>query len=71
VCPWNLHAPRTSDPVWQPRREWDAPTLATLAETGDDALERGLRGSAMQRAGVKGLRRNVTAALAAARGGII
>jgi epoxyqueuosine reductase len=64
VCPWNALAPRSRDPAWQPRRDWDGVDLATLDARGDDELAAALHGSAMRRAKVRGLRRNVTIALA-------
>ena len=63
VCPWNSTAPRSDDPAWQPRAAWDRVDLLTLARRPDDELERTLRASAMERAGVRGLRRNVAIAL--------
>jgi len=63
VCPWNMVAPRSSDRAWQPRREWDDVDVGTLAARNDAELAAGMRGSAMQRAKVQGLRRNITIAL--------
>lgn len=63
VCPWNAIAPRSGDPAWQPRRAWDRVDLLTLAARSDDDLEEALRGSAMDRAKVRGLRRNIAIAL--------
>jgi epoxyqueuosine reductase len=63
VCPWNAAAPRSADPVWQPRAAWDRVDLLTLARRTDDDLTAALRGSPMQRAGVRGLRRNLAVAL--------
>jgi epoxyqueuosine reductase len=63
VCPWNATAPRSPDPAWQPRPAWDRVDLLTLARRTDEDLNAALRGSAMQRAGVQGLRRNVAVAL--------
>jgi epoxyqueuosine reductase len=62
VCPWNQLAARSADPAWQPRAAWDRVDLADLASRGDDELQQAMRGSAMQRLGVAGLRRNVAAA---------
>ena len=59
VCPWNLEAPVSADPAWQPRRAWDLPLLAELCQAGDEELRDGLRGSAMRRAKPAGLRRNI------------
>ena len=63
VCPWNAVAPRSSDPSWQPRSAWDQVDLITLASRSDHELASALHGSAMRRARVQGLRRNVSVAL--------
>jgi epoxyqueuosine reductase len=63
VCPWNAAAPRSADPAWQPRAVWDRVDLLTLARRTDDDLTAALRGSPMQRTGVRGLRRNLAVAL--------
>jgi len=63
VCPWNASAPRSEDPAWQPRAAWDRVDLLTLARRTDDELTAALQGSAMDRARVRGLRRNIAAAL--------
>jgi epoxyqueuosine reductase len=64
VCPWNGLAPVSPDPAWQPRPAWDAPASADLMNWSDDALRASLRGSAMKRATLKGLRRNLEVASA-------
>jgi epoxyqueuosine reductase len=63
VCPWNAVAPRSSDPAWQPRAAWDRADLLALASRSDDELSSALRGSAMRRTKVAGLRRNIAVAL--------
>jgi epoxyqueuosine reductase len=65
VCPWNLsHKTATSaDPAWQPRPGLDAPPLLDLWQRSDDELRRLLKGSAMKRAGVRRLRRNLAVAI--------
>jgi epoxyqueuosine reductase QueG len=63
VCPWNASSPRSDDPAWQPRPLWDGVSLDVLAAAGDDELSASLDGSAMQRAGIRGLRRNVGVAV--------
>ena len=63
VCPWNAVAPRSADPAWQPRKAWDRVDLRTLSQRSADELAAALEGSAMRRADVQGLRRNVAAAL--------
>jgi len=59
VCPWNAMAPASSDPAWRPRPIWDRPPLAALEQLSDDELRQSLKGSAMRRAKVEGLRRNI------------
>jgi epoxyqueuosine reductase len=68
VCPWNASAAVSHDPPWQPRRDWDSVTTAELASRSDEALGSGMRGSAMRRSKVAGLRRNVAVALENSRG---
>jgi epoxyqueuosine reductase len=65
VCPWNLSpaVARSQDPAWQPRRGLDAPSLLDLWRSSDDELRAVLKGSAMKRAGVRRLRRNLAVAL--------
>jgi epoxyqueuosine reductase len=62
VCPWNQQAPVSRDPAWQPRSIWQQPTLDALASLSDVELEGALTGSAMSRARVSGLRRNLEVA---------
>jgi epoxyqueuosine reductase len=69
VCPWNQRAAASADPAWQPRHEWDGVTATELATRSDDELRAGMRGSAMRRTKVAGLRRNLTLALKNARAG--
>jgi epoxyqueuosine reductase len=63
VCPYNRPAPTSSDPAWQPRRGLDLPRLAELAAKSDDDLRALIKGTAMTRAHVSGLRRNLEAAV--------
>ena len=65
VCPWNLsHKTATStDAAWQPRPGLDAPRLLDLWQRSDDELRALLKGSAMKRAGVRRLRRNLAVAI--------
>lgn len=65
VCPWNL-APSTgcsADAHWQARDGLDEPRLIDLWLRTDDDLRRLLKGSAMKRAGVRRLRRNLAVAI--------
>jgi epoxyqueuosine reductase len=59
VCPWNQRPAVSTDPAWQPRPEFDRPSIGDLDALSDDDLRRALKGSAMKRAGAKGLRRNL------------
>jgi epoxyqueuosine reductase len=65
VCPWNLSpaTARTIEREWQPRGGLDRPRLVDLWNRSDDELRALLKGSAMKRAGVKRLRRNLAVAL--------
>jgi epoxyqueuosine reductase len=63
VCPWNQSAARSDDPAWQPRPALDHPRLADLWSKTDEGLASLVRGSAMSRAGVTSLRRNLAVAL--------
>jgi len=67
VCPWNLQAAdeSTTDPAWLPRAVFDGRSLADLWRTSDADLRRGLKKSAMMRAGLKRLRRNVAVCVGA------
>jgi epoxyqueuosine reductase len=65
VCPWNL-TPSTAQSLeapWQPRPGLDRPRLLDLWLRTDDELRRLLKGSAMKRAGVRRLRRNLAVAI--------
>ena len=65
VCPWNL-TPSTgvsSERAWLPRAGLDQPSLLGLWRQSDDELRALLKGSAMKRAGVKRLRRNLAVAI--------
>jgi epoxyqueuosine reductase len=65
VCPWN-HSHKTAisaDPAWQPRPALDRPRLIDLWGESDDELRALLKGSAMKRAGVRRLRRNLAVAI--------
>lgn len=63
VCPWNRSAPVSADPAWQPRAGFDRPRLADLWRRTDDELAELTRGTAMTRASVTALRRNLAVAL--------
>jgi epoxyqueuosine reductase len=63
VCPWNQTAPVSADPAWQARPVWANAEVATLAATSDEELRAAMRGSAMKRTKIAGLRRNVSIAI--------
>jgi epoxyqueuosine reductase len=64
VCPWNLTPDMAeSDQEWLPRPGLDAPRLLDLWNRTDDELRALLKGSAMKRAGVRRLRRNLAVAI--------
>ena len=65
VCPWNLPAAVSGDGAWLPRAIFERRSIADLWRTPDTDLRRGLKGSAMSRAGVKRLRRNLAVAAGA------
>jgi epoxyqueuosine reductase len=62
VCPWNAVAPATADPAWQPRAAWDTRSVVELLQMTDDEMRAAMKGSAMKRTKVSGLRRNLDAA---------
>jgi len=69
VCPWNAQ-PATADQPgspWLPRAVFDGRSLADLWRTPDGDLRRSLKESAMSRAGLKRLRRNVAVCAGASR----
>ena len=59
VCPWNAMPPVSADPAWQPRAAWDIVSVDELAARSDEELRMAMRGSAMRRTKVAGLRRNL------------
>jgi epoxyqueuosine reductase len=63
VCPYNRPAPRSGAAEWQPRAGLDLPRLVDLWRKPDAELRRLTKGSAMTRAKVAGLRRNLAVAL--------
>jgi epoxyqueuosine reductase len=65
VCPWNPSPPAggTTQDEWQPRPGLDGPRLLDLWRRSDDELRALLKGSAMKRAGVTRLRRNLAVAI--------
>jgi epoxyqueuosine reductase len=67
VCPYNQPAPISGDPPWQPRKSLDLPRLVELWRRPDTELRATVKGSAMTRAKLVGLRRNIAVALGNSR----
>jgi epoxyqueuosine reductase len=65
VCPWNAAPAVSGDPAWQPRAAWDGAGLQELSSRSDETLRAAMRGSAIRRTKVAGLRRNLAEALRA------
>jgi epoxyqueuosine reductase len=63
VCPWNQSAAESADAAWLPRTSLETPRLLDLWRQSDDELRAHLKGSAMKRAGVRRLRRNLAVAI--------
>jgi epoxyqueuosine reductase len=63
VCPWNGHPAVSARPEWVPRAAFDRPRLVDLWRASDNRLRAALRDSAMTRAKVAGLRRNIAVAM--------
>ena len=63
VCPYNQVPPRSGDVAWQPRPALDLPRLVDLWRRPDSELRHALKGSAMTRAKLAGLRRNLAVAI--------
>jgi len=63
VCPLNAAAPVTADRCWQPKAPFCDATLESLWSMDDAGLERAIGGTALRRAGVRGLRRNLAVAI--------
>jgi epoxyqueuosine reductase len=63
VCPYNHPASTSSDSAWQTRDGLDLPRLVDLWRRSDTELRALVKGSAMTRAKLTGLRRNVAVAI--------
>ncbi len=63
VCPYNQVPPRSADAPWQPRPGLELPRLVALWERPDTDLRALVKGSAMSRAKLTGLRRNLAVAI--------
>ncbi len=62
-CPYNAVAPLATDTCWLPRAEFADARIARLWGLDDQGLERAIEGTALRRAGVRGLRRNLAIAI--------
>ena len=63
VCPWNASPVNTADPAWSSRQDLNLAGLIDLWRRTDEELAEFIGDTAMTRAGVKGLRRNLAVAL--------
>lgn len=63
VCPWNLRPAVSARAEWLPRALFDRPALTDLWHASDERLRSALGGSAMTRAKLTGLRRNLATAI--------
>jgi epoxyqueuosine reductase len=63
VCPYNSPASESNDSAWQARDGLDVPRLVDLWRRSDTELRTLLKGSAMTRAKLTGLRRNLAVAI--------
>ena len=63
VCPYNQPSPVSQDQAWQPRSGLDLPRLVDLWRRPDEELRALIRHSAMTRAKLTGLRRNLAVAI--------
>ena len=63
VCPYNQMPVQSTAQAWQPRARLDQPTLVELWRTSDEELGHLTSGSAMTRARITGLRRNLAVAI--------
>jgi epoxyqueuosine reductase len=63
VCPWNASPLRVADPSWVSRQDVNVTSLIDLWRRTDDELAAYIGETAMTRAGVRGLRRNLAIAL--------
>jgi epoxyqueuosine reductase len=63
VCPWNASPVNVADPAWSSRQELNLGALTDLWRRTDEQLAAMIGDTALTRAGVKGLRRNLAVAL--------
>ncbi len=63
VCPWNAAPVHATEPSWSSGRDLNVPSLIDLWRRTDTDLAAFIGDTAMTRAGVRGLRRNLAVAL--------
>jgi epoxyqueuosine reductase len=63
VCPWNRHAPGSTEPAFQPRDSEATLSLAALLQLDDKAFRQRFKGSPLLRAKRRGLLRSAAIAL--------
>jgi epoxyqueuosine reductase len=68
VCPWNARPIVTSQPEWRPQPELQTPTLVSLWQASDEALDAIRDSGPMSRVSTAGLRRNLAIAIGNAGG---
>ena len=59
VCPWNRKAPYSTDPAFEPKPGLFWPQIDELLEMNEDNWRQLIRGTAMKRAKVRGVLRNL------------
>src|SRR5581483_4448089 len=59
VCPWNRRAPVSSNPAFAPKQDSFWPAIERLLDFEPDEWQRMIRGTAMKRAKIRGLLRNL------------
>jgi epoxyqueuosine reductase len=59
VCPWNRRAPKSDSPEFQPKPQLFWPEIDRLLDLNEDDWRVLIRGTAMKRAKVRGLLRNL------------
>ena len=59
VCPWNRKAPVSSNPAFEAKKELLWPPIDLLLDLNEDAWRRMIRGTAIKRAKIRGLLRNL------------
>jgi epoxyqueuosine reductase len=63
VCPWNRHAPGSTEPTFQPRDGLPTPSLAEILALDAEAFRQRFKGSPLRRAKRRGLLRSAAIAL--------